>query len=1015
MRAVVVATTLAVALTSGACSGGDVGGGGGETADGPGVTGATTGPRGGGDGDGGRTGGAGPLTVDTGVSDDAPAAGETVTVYCPVDGAPAGAPEPATSWSFLAQPNPLPFEAVVDGDQITFLTAGTYHLICRLSATGWTDPTPAVVHVGPGPAYEVDTEVVPDTLMAGQTAAVLCTGHDGWNNPVSSEWEVYTHGAGPDPGPDGGLVSVNQTVTGVVMGSYDVTCAHKSGKLDPAPARVTVGTGLPEKLITTLSHPVIKAGQASAVTCRAEDGYGNEVEDLPMSVDIPQVLGFQGFAVTGTLSGLYTITCVPVALQWADFSLVPAILEIQPAHAISFALKVVPPKPWFGVGEVMQLVVDAADQYGNPIVDATLAPLEIVPSGAEELYEGLALAFVEEGVYDITASLATNPALFDTVTVAVEGAPPALNVVFPKRGAALVGSKPSVTVEGTAIDAVAGITQVLVNDQPANLDDDGTWTAPIVVKWGLNVLHVVAHDATGQTDELTQSFYFAEQYHPASGNAAYIPDGMLQYLSEQTVDDDIHTWGDPDDMATVLEQVLLMLNTLTLAPEPLEIGLGYELKIWNIWTSAPTLQLSPRDGGIDVEVVYSLWTMSAALENDCGDFFIDICPDVKGTMSVHDVETTGVLWAAATDGELVVELADVEASVGFIDLSIDGLGLVLDILGYSSWKWLIDIIIDIIANLFAGTIEGQLAGGLGDALETQFIQLLEDMTVHESYLTQPLLPGLGTASFQFDTELDSLAFSPDGGRVGFGARILSPGKVFQQNEIPGSIGRGTCLKGYPLGFDLPGIHDFESAYRDDVSNGILHAVWRNGALNGALTPVAFPIAMGQGLLAIDDHPVTDFQLETLLSLPPILNACKDEDLTLIQVGDMYLGGTVTSTAFPGGSALIGAYLSFELTAGIALTDSDWQDTVGLLLGQLVDVRYHWEVLPEGYAEDPEPLEHLIEELFMKGLLWQALAPLGNFPVHGLGFAESVPGVTMAPQIDVLFRDNGHTATQGQLP
>ena len=53
--------------------------------------------------------------------------------------------------------------------------------------------------------------------------------------------------------------------------------------------------------------------------------------------------------------------------------------------------------------------------------------------------------------------------------------------------------------------------------------------------------------------------------------------------------------------------------------------------------------------------------------------------------------------------------------------------------------------------------------------------------------------------------------------------------------------------------------------------------------------------------------------------------------------------------------------------------------------------------------------------FWKGINNQLTSPLGNFEIHGLGFADSVPGVEIAPTIEVLSRDGGATVFQGELP
>ena len=81
---------------------------------------------------------------------------------------------------------------------------------------------------------------------------------------------------------------------------------------------------------------------------------------------------------------------------------------------------------------------------------------------------------------------------------------------------------------------------------------------------------------------------------------------------------------------------------------------------------------------------------------------------------------------------------------------------------------------------------------------------------------------------------------------------------------------------------------------------ILNAVWRNGALNGHLTMSSFPMSLTLGGFNINGEYVMGMDLDTQLLLPPILNSCDDAGVVRIQVGDMFLGGTVRTFEHPEG-------------------------------------------------------------------------------------------------------------------
>jgi hypothetical protein len=130
---------------------------------------------------------------------------------------------------------------------------------------------------------------------------------------------------------------------------------------------------------------------------------------------------------------------------------------------------------------------------------------------------------------------------------------------------------------------------------------------------------------------------------------------------------------------------------------------------------------------------------------------------------------------------------------------------------------------------------------------------------------------------------------------------------------------------------------------------------------------------------------------------------------------MFIGGTVRTFENPQGIGDFAAYISFEMLTTIEITETFMGDRIGLSLGSLYAMHFHWEILPPAYAADPEPLEAFIEEIFWKGLTAQTFTPLGQFGVHGLGFADYVPGLAVPPEVHELMRPNGNTLFQGVLP
>ncbi len=945
------------------------------------------------------------LTVDTGVSDDGPLAGESVDVFCTVAGLADGQQRPETAWKIIETPEPMAHEPERDGDRVVFKAAGIYRVQCSIVETLWADPTPVVLTVEPGLSEAIETTVSPDTIMAGNTADVVCEAEDVYGNAIVDGWDVIVAPGGGDPGTPGGLIAANSKVKGLDVGTYEVACRRGLGAQDETPAVVTVQHGLPHRIVTTLEASVIEAGGSTKVTCRAEDKQGNEVPDLPMTIALPDVVSLSGLNVGSTIAGTFVIRCVPAGLEWSAFVLEGANLEVTPGPPVALQLDLQPPKPFFASMELVTVLVVAQDAFGNAVPDAEVDAFTVSPTTEYTATTLTTFLFEEEGTFTLSTALVADPTVTASVDVDINGEPPAVTVTFPLRGATLSGTKPSVTVEGIAQDAIAGIAEVRVNGDAAQLNPDGSFTKIIVPKWGLNILEVVAEDGGGTITTITQSFYYSDHWYPLSPSIPYVPDAVKLWMSEDFIDDGYHNPTHPDDLATILEAVVGDLDLGSLLGDASDIGGGYSLEINNIGFNPPKLALDPQFGGLDIVMEVKNLYLGIKLKGECKVLGVDLCPDFSGSVSVDKMIIMADLLASAIEGVMDVALVNADVVMNHIDVDING------ILG-----WLFDWLIDFLVTIFSGQIEDLVKDELADSLGDTLADLFASLAISETIEIPALLPGMMPAALTFDMILWTMQFTPDGGNIGMAARAII-GKATPHN-IMGSIGRGTCLQGLPTQYTLPGNDEFEVGLYDDLLNEMLAAIWYGGVLNLSMDEET----LGDSL-SVDGLPVDSMVVTTNPYLPPIINGCTSDGLLKLQLGDCFVDAEIDPILF-GGKDSMGVFLFLEVSAEIYLTETDEGPAIGLILHEVETLKYHWAYVPTPFIGNEQILEDLVDSQLIEPLVQDIIgAPLAEFPIPelsmsdlggALGGGDGGTDITIVPQVDDLAREGGHTVLKGAL-
>lgn len=947
------------------------------------------------------------LKVDTGVSDDGPLAGEVVTVFCTVEGLGPDQPAPETQWALITSPEDVKHAPEITGNTVVFKTAGVYRVQCSITETKWTDPTAVTVVVEPGIAGTVDTTVSPNTIGAGSTADVFCEASDAYDNPIVEGWDLIVGPGGPTAGPAGGLIASALKVKGLVEGTYEVACRRGLGTADDTPAVVTVEHGLPNKIVTTLDDESIVAGGETKVSCHAEDKQGNVVPDLPMTISLPDVMALVGLNVSSTVAGTFVVRCVPAGLDWNAFILEGAVLQVVPGPPVTLELALQPPKPFFATLELVTLLAQAQDEFGNGIPDADITVVQVSPTTDFNATSLKTFLFKEDGTYTMSTSLANNPGVTASIEVAINGDPPAVTVTYPLRGATLSASKPSVTVEGLAQDSIAGIAEVRVNGSPAQLNADGSFTNIIIPRWGMNLVEVEAEDGSGTVTTVTQSFYFSDHWYPLTPGIPYVPDAIKLWMSEDFIDDGVHNPTHPDDLATILEGVLKDLDLTGALGTGSEIGLGYSLELKSINFNPPKLSLDPQFGGMDVDVEIKNLYVSLKLKGECKVLGVDLCPDFSGSVSVDKTTVKAKLLAEATEGDMNVSLTSPSVDMDHIDVDVNG------ILG-----WLFDWLIDFFVTIFSSSIEDLVEDQVGDALGDTLTSLFTSLAISETFELPALLPGMAPIVMTLDAVLWTMRFTPDGGEIGMAARMLTAKNT--PHDVLGTIGRGTCIKGYPTQYGLPGDNEFEVGLYDDLLNQILSAAWYSGALNVEVDETALG---GEDGFSLEGLPIDSLLVTTDFFLPPIINGCGDDGLVKLQLGDFFLDAEIDSVIF-GGVGNIGVYLFVEVNAEIYLTETDEGPAIGLILHDVETLKYHWEYVPEAFIGSEGLLETLINSQLIDPLLQDLIgSPLTEFPIPSLNMSDVTGALgggaggsdlTIVPQVDNLVRDNGHTVLKGAL-
>jgi hypothetical protein len=974
MRAMRILATATVAALLAACGGG----------------GSSGGPDNGPD-----YGDAAAWTIETTVSAEAVEAGSTVDVTCTVTG-PQGPAQAETEVVVTPADG-----ATVAGLKVTFAKAGTYALACSAPAIPAEDATPASVTVSPGRPSTVETAVAPATIPAGNKAAVTCSATDANGNPAVGEFEVTVV-------PAEGVVVTNQgsgafQAEGHTAGAYQVACGLKGGAKDASPATLTVEAGALDTVKTVLDADTVKAGDPAKGHCEALDAWGNVIAGIAFTLDSEPSLTITasavGFEASSTKAGKYRITCSPAE---GTAKTVPADLTVQAREVVGIALKLIPEKPAYQLGDQVTVGFDLVDTYGNPVPGGTITDPTVDPTTGITKLDVLKFQFEAEGKYTFSACVTGDPGRCDDVVGWCDGTAPLLVITYPERGATLAGDR-RVVVTGTVNESVSQVATVTINGQAVQMGADGSFQYPMQPEQGMNLIDAKATDTFGNEVRSLRSYLYSPNWVPMDQPdplASAVPNAVKAYL-----DDKLFWNADTTDAATIsalLEMAVADLDLSTLIPNPVttvsqSIGVdtcGYEVYLDSVTFGAPDVTIKPTFGALDVAIVIPDLNVQLRLIKVDGGF---LCPGNQAGEALADKVT--VTMKVNLDVDPATHLFRISA--GDTALTMDGFDVNID-------NWFYNLIVGLLKGTLENLLKDQVQSLLVDNINKLPETLNGALAKPIEFTVPELIPGMTPITLRISLQPQTMVFDPEGGAVDINAAITADHTI--DRTILGTIGRASCLSGTPevFGFDLGNPEKLMAALMHDALNEALYSLWGGRLLNLHITSETLA-----DLADLSQYGVANLDATTAALLPPVLTSCNPTGTLTAQVGDLYLDAAMN---LMGEDVHFGAFLFLEIEVTLGLADDPEKGRViAITIGsppKLVDMDF--QMFESAYYSQEEIRSLLVDT--MLPVLFDQLAgkpitfAIPTFNLAGLlgaGSPVSLPNKDLAIVPKVLGNTNGY--------
>lgn len=578
---------------------------------------------------------------------------------------------------------------------------------------------------------------------------------------------------------------------------------------------------------------------------------------------------------------------------------------------------------------------------------------------------------------------------------------PQIIIEYPPRGATLNGQS-DIEVKGKIQYGKAGwpVGMVYVNGTPHLVDPiSKSFTHKMKSVQGINIIQVDVEDIYGLKDHVVQSYYYSTVWYPPNDPVkSYVKDGLMVYLGQEVWDDNDRS--DVDDIATIMLLYVKSMDIAGLIKNPITSGkfgwCDYKVNVSNITYGEISLNLKPISGGLHMKAVIP--NFKADVKVDLSGFLCDIA-DMSGDVKASSITIeTDLIISVDASGELVVNAKNVNVTISGLNITIKGI-----------WGFLLNWLINFFEGTFTKMIEEQFEKQIKAQIEDAVSKALKGLALDQKFEIPPMFEGAKPMTLSVKTKISSVAFSPDGGTIGFSATISVPKNV-GYNPL-GSIGRASCLKPQPdplLSFPKKGT--FEMGLHDDFLNQIPFSMYWGGGLT---FPIPESMLAGQDL---SQYGIDNLNLDVDFMLPPIITACTPNNKMNVQIGDMKIHAKMKLF---GKDVDMILYTSMIVEANITAVDTDKgkQLTISVEKPSFLDVEI--ASLAGGLEGAEDSMRKLMLEQMMPKIMDGFTGKaLGTFPIPEIDLSAINPSVPKGSKISIdlkeLLRIFGYTVMSGKV-
>ena len=684
----------------------------------------------------------------------------------------------------------------------------------------------------PEPDPRLDTSA-PAEVRAGDLIAVTCTLERDNGDIEIVQGEVVAT-------PETAIQREGLEIIAVEAIDIEVACSLADPNIiDPTPAVVHVVPGPPANVVTTASPNPITAGETLTVGCEVFDFYGNSIPAAqPAFTLAPTDEGnvIDGLTAVMTRAGQFTAACeIPGAIGDG------VVVDVLPALPASMVLGQVPEQSIYAVGSLVQITHQVSDRFGNTVPDAVVVKESSIISGSGPILPmgEDSFQYMGEGRYRVVATV-QPPTDGD---VEIRGT---LQINVNSRGPALVCESPAdasmrnvapgtvLTFQGSAVDA-NDVESVLVNGEPATVGGDGSFSAPVTTRFGINFVDVVATDGFGEESTKVCSFLAANQWGVMGSAVA----NSIMLKLVQAAWDDGNRSGGINDFDDILSLVLNSsgprnaVHAALLAANPLKPA-SCDQRIcafgvcWCVLSSEVIYQdavfggphtsaLALVGGGIQATAQLNDIRLRLRVRGEAAE----INYDTMGWVTISNVRVSLILDADLSGGQpsLSVRPGSVVVTVGSVSADFDGID---------------GAIINIIISLAQGTVRNIVANTLRNFVTANFDAVLDslmsnlDISTLGTTFNVPRIAGGPPIPVSFGVGFSSINTTSSRMLIGISSRFTAPlANNYFTFGVP--LPPGSVLND-PINVTRTGV-----AAHVGIFNQVLHALWRGGMFEANFT------------------------------------------------------------------------------------------------------------------------------------------------------------------------------------